>query len=118
MIVNDNAQILDKRGVVESFTVGASLLAMVVNDNAQILDKRGVLECFASKLAPTGPSALRPRVQCLSLPTRPSHRRLHQRVQVRPLMLRLPGLQFLAHARRPVQLHMIAHAEHLSLIHI
>jgi len=23
---------------------------MVVNDNAQILDKRGVLECFASKL--------------------------------------------------------------------
>ncbi|MGF6203427.1 hypothetical protein QF012_005488 [Pseudomonas laurylsulfatiphila] len=27
---------------------------MVVNDNALILDKRGVLEFFASKLAPTG----------------------------------------------------------------
>ncbi|MNE85925.1 hypothetical protein BSF40_56390 [Pseudomonas sp. ACN5] len=27
---------------------------MDVNDNAQILDKRGVLESIASKLAPTG----------------------------------------------------------------
>jgi hypothetical protein len=27
---------------------------MVVNDNARILKKRGVLEFFASKLAPTG----------------------------------------------------------------
>jgi hypothetical protein len=27
---------------------------MDVNDNAFILDKRGVLKCFASKLAPTG----------------------------------------------------------------
>ena len=27
---------------------------MVVNDNARILEKRGVLEIFASRLAPTG----------------------------------------------------------------
>jgi len=33
---------------------GANLLAMVVNDNARILDKRGVFEIFASKPAPTG----------------------------------------------------------------
>jgi hypothetical protein len=33
--------------------VGASLLAMVVNDNAGLQDKRGVLESFASKLAPS-----------------------------------------------------------------
>ncbi|PKH14560.1 hypothetical protein CIB54_24180 [Pseudomonas fluorescens] len=35
-------------------TVGASLLAKNVNDNACILDERGVYEFFASKLAPTG----------------------------------------------------------------
>ena len=34
--------------------VGASLLAKNVNDNACILDERGVFEFFASKLAPTG----------------------------------------------------------------
>ena len=27
---------------------------MVVNDNARVLDKRGVFESIASKLAPTG----------------------------------------------------------------
>ncbi len=36
------------------FTVGASLLAKNINDNAGILDERGVLEFFASELAPTG----------------------------------------------------------------
>ncbi|CAI8847582.1 Secreted protein [Pseudomonas jessenii] len=35
-------------------SVGASLLAMDVNDDASILDKRGVFESIASKLAPTG----------------------------------------------------------------
>ena len=30
------------------------LLAMVVNDNARVLDKRGVFESIASKLAPAG----------------------------------------------------------------
>jgi hypothetical protein len=30
------------------------MLAMDVNDNALILDKRGVLKFFASMLAPTG----------------------------------------------------------------
>ncbi len=34
--------------------VGASLLAKIVNDNAGILDDRGVCGFFASKLAPTG----------------------------------------------------------------
>ncbi|MNP71699.1 hypothetical protein D3C76_1681230 [compost metagenome] len=34
--------------------VGASLLAMVVNENACLLDKRGVPESIASRLAPTG----------------------------------------------------------------
>ncbi|CAI8960983.1 hypothetical protein EMIT0P218_50291 [Pseudomonas sp. IT-P218] len=37
-----------------SLSVGASSLAMDVNDDAFILDKRGVLKFFASKLAPTG----------------------------------------------------------------
>ncbi|SDV02251.1 hypothetical protein SAMN05216202_3296 [Pseudomonas mucidolens] len=36
-----------------SLFVGVSLLAKNVNDNACILDKRGVFEFFASKLAPT-----------------------------------------------------------------
>ncbi len=30
------------------------MLAMVVNDNAEILTTRGVLEYLANKLAPTG----------------------------------------------------------------
>ncbi|WP_090466824.1 hypothetical protein [Pseudomonas mohnii] len=34
--------------------VGAGLSAMVVNDNARVLDRRGVLETIASRLAPTG----------------------------------------------------------------
>jgi hypothetical protein len=34
--------------------VGASALAKVVNDNAGILNKRGVFQFFASELAPTG----------------------------------------------------------------
>ena len=74
MVVNDNACLLAKRGVLESIasklaptrvirctqqlrvstiSVGASLLAMVVNDNAYLLAKRGVFESIASKLAPT-----------------------------------------------------------------
>jgi len=35
------------------------LLAMVANDNACLLAKRGALESIASKLAPTGTTALR-----------------------------------------------------------
>src|SRR5471030_3382486 len=58
-------------------------------------------------------SGLTPRNQTnLSLPARPADRRLRQRVQVGPMMLRLPGQQFLAHAGRPVHLQMITHAEH------
>ena len=34
-------------------TVGASSLAKIANDNALILDKRCVSQTFASKLAPT-----------------------------------------------------------------
>ena len=30
------------------------MLAKIANDNAGLLDYRGVLRCFASKLAPTG----------------------------------------------------------------
>src|SRR5471030_1908063 len=58
-------------------------------------------------------SGLTPRNQTnLSLPARPADRRLRQRVQVGPMMLRLPGQQFLAHAGRPVHLQMITYAEH------
>ncbi|MDY7549282.1 hypothetical protein RGV59_00200 [Pseudomonas sp. FG1] len=47
----------DAQGLEVAFNtplVGASLLAKNVNDNACILDERGVFEFFASKLAPTG----------------------------------------------------------------
>ena len=44
--------------------VGASLLAMLVNDDAQILNERGVLAFIASKLAPTGTAGCGPVERC------------------------------------------------------
>jgi len=48
--------------------VGASLLAMVVNDDAGILGRRGVLRFFASMLAPTGGAVRQQNLQAKKSP--------------------------------------------------
>ncbi|OWP73776.1 hypothetical protein CEC48_01405 [Pseudomonas sp. K2I15] len=50
--------------------VGASLLAKGVNDNAGILNTRGVMAFFASKLAPTKGGAIASRAAALAVRAR------------------------------------------------